>query len=840
MSDQTPGAPAPLSAIGRHKALERLWGTAPGWGALSAVNHSTVGLRFIITSFVFFLIGGVLAMLIRAQLAGPETDFLDAAAYAQVFTMHGTVMMFLFAIPAIEGLALYMLPKLLGARDLAFPRLSAFGYWCYLFGGSILILAMLGGVAPDSGWFMYTPLSSKPYSPGINSDVWLIGVTFVEVSAVCAAVEFMTTVLKIRTGGMALHRMPIMVWYLWVTAAMMLFGFPPLILGSVLLELERAFDWPFFDPTRGGSPLLWQHLFWLFGHPEVYIIFLPGAGIISTILPVFTGQKLVGYAWIIVALIALGFISFGIWAHHMFATGIPHLSLAFFSAASTLVVIPTAVQIFAWLATLLSGRPRITLSMLYFYGFLSTFVIGGLTGVMVAVVPFDWQAHDTHFIVAHLHYVLMGGFVFPVLAGIYYWLPHFTGRKHLEGLGRTAFALIMIGFNAAFLPMHLTGLWGMPRRVFTYGGEMGWDLLNLISSVAGFILAIGFALVVVDVVQVARFGRRSRRNPWGASTLEWGMPTPPPAYNIGSQPHVTSRDPLEDDPGLPAALARGEGYLGQPRNGWRETLSVHMLSGEPDQVVLLPGPTLMPLWTALATGLFFVSFLFKLYPLSAIAFVLIVICGWRWMWASGLREDVAPVDIGRGQTAPLHAMAADPPTLWGMVFTLMANGVFFGALVFGYLFLWVVAPNWPPPALLAREPVTPLLVLAGLATGLAAVWRGARANGESRAADSQTWLLVSAAAGAVIAGGALAVPLFTAPAPNSHAYAAAVTFISGYLAFHGLIAAILSAYAWARSRHGWISRQRAVEFSALRLWWLYLGATGLISLALLHGPAWMS
>jgi len=834
-----PPAPA-MSAIARHKALERLWATPGGWGALSAVNHSTVGLRFIITSLAFFLIGGVLAMLIRAQLAGPETDFLSAAAYGQVFTMHGTVMMFLFAIPLIEGLALYMLPKLLGARDLAFPRLSAFGYWCYLFGGSMLILALLVGAAPDSGWFMYTPLSSKPFSPGINSDVWLVGVTFVEVSAVCAAVEFMTTVLKMRTGGMALHRMPIMVWYLWVTAAMMLFGFPPLILGSVLLEMERAFDWPFFDPTRGGSPLLWQHLFWLFGHPEVYIIFLPGAGIISTILPVFTGRKLVGYSWIVVALIALGFISFGIWAHHMFATGIPHLSLAFFSAASTLVVIPTAVQIFAWLATLLSGRPRITLSMLYFYGFLSTFVIGGLTGVMVAVVPFDWQAHDTHFVVAHLHYVLVGGFIFPVLAAIYYWLPHMTGRKHLEGLGRTAFALIFLGFNAAFLPMHLTGLLGMPRRVYTYDGDLGWNLLNLVSSISSFVLAIGFALVLVDVIQVARFGRRTRRNPWNASTLEWAMPTPPPAYNIGSQPEVGDRDPLHEDQDLPAAMARGEGYLGEPRNGWRETLAVHMLSGKPEQVVLLPGPTFMPLWTALATGLFFVGFLFKLYPVSALAFGLIVACVWRWMWDSGLRQDAEPVAIGRGQTAPLHATTADPPTLWGMVFTLMANGVLFGALVFGYLFLWVVAPNWPPPDLLIREPVTPLLLIAAVACGLWAIRRAERANARGAAGTSQSALLVSGLSGLLVTTAALAVPLFTAPSPTAHAYGAAVTFISGYMAFHGLIAALLSAYAWARARRGWVSAQRRVEFATLRLWWLYLAAVVGISLALLHGPVWLS
>lgn len=378
--------------VSLHRALDAVWRAPKGIAALSAVNHTVVGRRFIITAFIYFAIGGLLAMLIRAQLARPDNPFLGADAYNQIFTMHGTVMMFLFAIPLIEGIALYLLPKILGARDLAYPRLSAFGYWCYLFGGTIILAAMLVGVAPDSGWFMYTPLASQPYSPGINSDVWLLGVTFVEISAVCAAVEIVVTVLKVRTAGMALTRMPLMAWYLLVTAAMMLIAFPPLILGSVLLEIERAFNWPFFDPERGGAPLLWQHLFWLFGHPEVYIIFLPAAGAVSTLIPVFARTKIVGYAWIVAAIIALAFLSFGLWVHHMFTTGIPHLALAFFSAASMLVAVPTAVQVFAWIATLMRGRPQMTLPMLYLMGFFSVFILGGLTGVMLALVPFNWRA----------------------------------------------------------------------------------------------------------------------------------------------------------------------------------------------------------------------------------------------------------------------------------------------------------------------------------------------------------------------------------------------------------------------------------------------------------------
>jgi cytochrome c oxidase subunit I+III len=467
MSDNTP------SPIALHKALDRIWRTPPGWGRLSSVNHTILGKRFMVLALVFFAIGGLLSMLIRAQLATPNSAFIGPELYNQIFTMHGVVMMFLFAIPMFEGFAIYMLPKLLGARDLAFPRMTAYGYWCYLFGGGILIIALLVGAAPDSGWFMYTPLSSKPYTPGINADVWLLGITFVEISAVTAAVEIFVTILKMRAPGMSLTRMPLFAWYMLVTAGMMIIGFPPLILGSILLELERAFGLPFFDPTRGGDPLLWQHLFWLFGHPEVYIIFLPAAGAISTMIPVFAQHPILGYRAIIAAIVAMGFLSFGLWVHHMFTVGIPHLALAFFSAASALVAIPTAVQIFAWLGTLASGKPRWDVPMLYIFGFFFVFVCGGLTGVMLAMVPFNTQAHDTYFVVAHLHYVLVGGFVFPMLAALYYWLPHISGRQSLYKLSIPAFWLIFIGFNLTFFLMHLTGLMGMPRRISTYPSNWG-------------------------------------------------------------------------------------------------------------------------------------------------------------------------------------------------------------------------------------------------------------------------------------------------------------------------------------------------------------------------------
>ena len=495
-------------ALALHRQLVQIWATGPGLQRLAAVNHSVIGVRFMATAFVFFAIGGVLGMLTRVQLATPQATFMDTETYNQVFTMHGSIMLFLFAIPMLEGIAVYLTPKMLGTRDFAFPRLTAYGYWCYLFGGTILTVALIAGVAPNGGWFMYTPLSSNIYTPGINADVWLLGVTFVEISALTLAVEIVVSVLKMRAPGMSLDRMPIFGWYMVVTALMMVVAFPPLILGSILLETERAFGLPFFDPPRGGDALLWQHLFWLFGHPDVYIIFLPMAGVLSTMIPVFASTPLVGYRAIVVAIIGLAFVSFGIWVHHMFTVGIPHLALAFFSAGSAIVAVPTAVQLFAWLATLAHGRPRWNVPMLYIFGFFSTFVIGGLTGVMLAIVPFDWQAHDTYFVVAHFHYVIGGAVAFPLLAALYYWLPLLTGRRAVYQLSVAAFWLIFVGFNLTFFLMHLVGLLGMPRRIYTYPAIEGWSWLNLLSSVGGFIMTIGFALVVIDLIAQLRYGRR--------------------------------------------------------------------------------------------------------------------------------------------------------------------------------------------------------------------------------------------------------------------------------------------------------------------------------------------
>ncbi|GHA34646.1 cytochrome ubiquinol oxidase subunit I [Devosia pacifica] len=813
-------------AVRLHSQLESIWGTPGGWARLSAVNHNIVGKRFMVLALTFFSIGGILSMLIRAQLATPDSAFIGPELYNQVFTMHGTVMMFLFAIPMFEGFAIYMLPKMLGARDLAFPRLTAYGFWCYLFGGSILIVAMVLGYAPNSGWFMYTPLSSNVYTPGINSDVWLLGITFVEISAVTAAIEITVTILKMRAPGMSLDRMPLFAWYMLGTSGMMLVGFPPLILGSILLEMERAFDLPYFDPTRGGDPLLWQHLFWLFGHPEVYIIFLPAAGVLSTIIPVFAQRPIIGYRAIVVAIIAMAFLSFGLWVHHMFTVGIPHLALAFFSAASALVTIPTAVQIFAWIATLSYGKPRFEVPMLYVAGFFAVFVLGGLTGVMLAMVPFNTQAHDSYFVVAHLHYVLVGGFVFPMLAGLYYWLPHITGRLSVHRLSIPGFWLIFIGFNLTFFMMHLTGLMGMPRRISTYPSSFGWDWLNLLSSIGGFILTMGFALVLADLVLQTRFGKRQVRDPWDAATLEWATATPPPSYNFASLPHIDRRaDQLKPKEAGPA-LATGAGYLGFSR-GRQETLAVDMTTGRVEHLMVLPQRTYLPLLTALVTGVFFLSLLFKVYWLTPFAALAAVAMFCLWPAALGEKKDLGPIDIGNGEAVPSSEETHYNLTVMANITAVIVDATLYGSLLFGALYLLVVAPGWSETLSLA--PPSPMLVLALVfsAAGTALAWLARKQTERGR---NPMLVQGGACLSQLLAACLLSALAFTIPDLFTHARGAISFAILVYMSLHCAVAALISGHCVWRMRGGYVSARRQTDPRLSVIWQGYALACAVLGL----------
>ncbi|WLD58548.1 cytochrome c oxidase subunit I [Salinispirillum sp. LH 10-3-1] len=815
------------------RELNRVWANLPGWGSLSAVNHSTIGLRFMVTGMVFFLIGGILAMLVRTQLALPEQDLISAELYNQAFTMHGTVMMFLFAIPVLEGLAIYLIPKMIGARDLVFPRISALGYYCYLFGGIIILSSLFLGIAPDSGWFMYTPLSSSVFSPGPGSDFWLLGITFVEISAMAAGIELTVSILRTRAPGMTLSRMPIFCWYILAMALMIVFGFPPLILASILLELERAAGMPFFDVAAGGDPLLWQHLFWLFGHPEVYIIFLPAAGIVSTLIPVFSGRPLVGYRWIVLSIILTGFISFGLWVHHMFTVGIPQLAQAFFSVASMMVAVPTAIQVFAWLATLWMGKVVFRLPMLWIMGFLVIFVCGGLTGVMLALVPFNWQVHDTHFVVAHMHYVLVGGMFFPLMAGLYYWLPLVSGRMLSERMGRWGFWLTFIGFNTTFLLMHLTGLLGMPRRVYTYEAGLGWDWLNLLSSIGGFIMAAGVAMVLLDLLLHYRFGRKATSNPWQADTLEWALDKPPAPYNFVSLPRIQSRSPLWDDPELGERLQAGEGSLVSIEHGRRETWGTDAVTGEPSEICHLPTNSWWPLMAAGALALVCVSLLMRWYPVAILGAVLAALPLFRWSWENGGHPSAAPLTPNDVEDElPLESRTLDGPGRWGMIITLLADGALYLSLLFGWFYLWTAAPQWSAPD---DGPLSIWgLVLSGALLTLASLRFRQQARRLARGDEIgvQSGLWQATALGALHVLSLIAV-LWVAPlAITDNAYDAVLFFMLLFLLFHSALAVIITALQAWRIKLGYVSARLPYEPQVVWPFWLYTTGIFWVSVAL--------
>ncbi|CAA9324606.1 MAG: Cytochrome c oxidase polypeptide I [uncultured Gemmatimonadetes bacterium] len=587
--------------------LAEVWGSPPGlMGWLMEVNHRRIGRRYIVTGLALFLLAGLEALAIRTQLAVPENDVVGPEFYRQLFTMHGATMMFLFAVPIMIGVGIYLVPLMIGARDMALPRMNAFGYWIYLIGAIMLYTAFLLGVAPNSGWFNYPPLSRREHELTIGIDVWVSVVTLLEVAALVGAVGLIVTILKQRAPGMSLNRMPVFVWSILVMSFMIVFAMPTLMTTTIFLGMDRMVGSHFFDPAGMGDPLLWQHMFWYFGHPEVYIMFVPGLGMVSMVIATMCRRPIFGYTPIVLSLIATGVLSFGLWVHHMYATGLPRLGTSLFTAASMLVTIPTAVQFFCWTATLWGSRPRFTVAMHFVLGFLVIFLIGGITGVQLGAVPFDLQVHDTFFVVAHFHYVLLGGVVFPLFAGIYYWFPKVTGRMLSERLGKANFWLMFAGVHLAFWPQHHLGFMGMPRRVYTYLEDMGWGPLNMLSTIGAFTVAFGVLLFVVNALYSLRRGALAPADPWGGESLEWATTSPPLDYNFRLIPTVQSRTPLWDaDWGSqPVVVGLNEHQ--------REALATTALDARPDHRVILPAPTLVPVLSALAVSVAFVGVLFDL------------------------------------------------------------------------------------------------------------------------------------------------------------------------------------------------------------------------------------
>jgi cytochrome c oxidase subunit 1 len=521
---------------------------------LMTTDHKKIGLMYITTGFFFFLVGGLEALLIRTQLAVPNGKVLTPEMYNQIFTMHGVTMIFLFVMPTLTGFGNYIVPLMIGARDMAFPRLNAFGYWIVLFGGLFINSSFLFGAAPNGGWFNYAPLNELTKAcgnavvctPGVNEDFWALGILLLGISSIAGSLNFVVTILKLRAPGMTINRMPLFTWMTLVTAFLLLFALPSLTAASGLILLDRHLGTHFYQAASGGDPLLWQHLFWSFGHPEVYILILPVFGMISEVLPVFSRKPIFGYTFVAWSGVAIGFLSFTVWAHHMFAVGLPPIAQAFFASSTTLIAIPTAVKIFNWIATITFGKISLKVPMLFALGFIAMFLIGGLDGVALAVVPFDYQVTDSYFVVSHLHYVLFGGSVFGIFAGVYYWFPKMSGRLLDERLGQVQFWLMLIGVNLTFFSMHILGLLGMPRRIYTYPSGLGWDDLNLLQTFGAFMLGISIMVFFWNLIISLRNGKEAGPDPWDAFTLEWDTSSPPVHYNFATIPTVRSRRPFYD------------------------------------------------------------------------------------------------------------------------------------------------------------------------------------------------------------------------------------------------------------------------------------------------------
>jgi cytochrome c oxidase subunit 1/cytochrome c oxidase subunit I+III len=618
--------------------LRKIWESPPGlFGVLATVDHKKIGKRYLVTAFTFLLLGGLEAAAMRAQLAGPDQRLLSPEVYNQLFSMHGITMIFLYASPILSGFSNYIWPLMLGSRDMAFPRLNALSYWLFLFSGLFLYSSVLVGQAPDRGWFAYAPLTEGGSAPGLNMDFYALGLVFLSVSTTVGAINFIVTLFRLRAPGMSINRLPIFVWGTLTTSFSVLFALPALTAACVMLYLDRRFGMHFFDVSHGGQPLLWQHLFWIFGHPWVYILVLPAMGIMSDLISTFCRRPLAGYTFVALSTVSTGILGFGVWVHHMFATGLPDVSADLFSAASMVITIPSAVGVFAWLATIWQGRPVLRTPFLFAAGFIVLFVLGGVSGVATAAVPFDRQLTDTYFVVAHLHYVLVGINLFPVIAGFYFWLPKMTGRMLSERLGRWNFWVMFVGFNLGFFPMHIAGLLGMPRRIYTYPAGIGWTTVNLVTTIGSYVFAVGVLLFLVNLVWSFRRGPPAGPNPWDAPTLEWATSSPPPAYNFAVLPSVGSRHPLWEH--RLSGASGGAVDRGPELAEGRETLGVTPLDAEPSEVLVMPGDSLFPFLLAVAMLVAFYGLLTGIWGLALAGGLGLIVATMGWLWPTDLTAE---------------------------------------------------------------------------------------------------------------------------------------------------------------------------------------------------------
>jgi cytochrome c oxidase subunit 1/cytochrome c oxidase subunit I+III len=824
-----------------------------GW--LSEVDHKVLGKRFLLTALAFFLLGGLEALAMRLQLARPDQSLIGADRYNQLFTTHGSTMMFLFAVPILSGLGLYLVPLMIGARELAFPRLTAFAYYAYLIGGLLLYGSVFIDALPDVGWFSYVPLAGPLYGSGKHADVWAQMITFTELSALAGATNLIATILKHRAPGMTLDRMPLFVWAMLIQSVMIVFAMPAVMLASLMLATDRLIQTHFFDYQNGGDALLWQHLFWFFGHPEVYIIFVPGLGILSSLIVTFTRRQIVGYPAMVASMVATGFLGFGVWAHHMFATGIPQLGSSFFTASSMLIVLPTGIQFFCWIATLWGGSIRLASPMLFALGFFAVFLIGGLTGVMLASVPLDLQVHDTFFVVAHLHYVLIGGAFFPLLGGVHYWYPKWTGRMLDERLARWTFALVFIGFNSVFFPLHILGLAGMPRRIYTYGADRGWEALNLLATCGAFVLALGILCLLFNLLASRRRGALAPADPWGAATLEWATASPPPAYAFLELPTVGGRYALW-------TKAEQQPVVHGVRSDRRELLVTTVLDAEPDHRTELPGPTLWPFAVAIASGVTFIVAIFTPWgivigaPLAAAALI-----GWYWPSRPHAEELVdaqprrltrhdipqksaddsgpdpaplpgsTPLEVGE---LPISAFGARDPLWWGVVTMIAIESSVFALLFVAYFYLRDRMVQWPPTVLGTQSFVFALIGLGALLVSCVPMQLANKAAKRDDLPKLRLgWSLMT------LAGIAFVVLRFFEFSKltvrwDSHAQGSVVWVMLGLHTMHGLFASGENLTILAILCRGPIEEKHLVDVVVNGLYWYFIVAADLLITAVFY------
>jgi cytochrome c oxidase subunit 1/cytochrome c oxidase subunit I+III len=613
------------TVAGRIDRLERTWAERPGvLGWLTTTDHKQIGLLYLFTSLTFFLAGGIEALLVRTQLIVPDNDLVGPGTYNAAMTMHGVTMIFLFVIPiSIGAFGNYLVPLMIGARDMAFPRLNALSFWIFAASGVFIYVGVFSGNAPNAGWFDYVPLANKEFSPGSNIDFYALGLILNSISTTAGAINFIVTIFRMRAPGMSLNRMPLFCFAFLAVSFAILFALPVLTLALVFLELDRQLGFHFYDVAYGGRPLLWQHLFWIFGHPEVYIIILPAFGIATSIIPTFVRRRMVAFPLVALAEILVAFIGFGVWAHHMFAVGLSSATTIYFAGASLVIVIPSGIQLFAWLTTLVTGRPEFKTPLQWIVGFIVLFILGGLSGISFAAIPFDQQVTDTYYVVAHFHYVIFGAAVFPLLGGLFFWFPKVTGRMYHEGWGQVSFWLTFVGTWITFFPMHIVGLLGMPRRTYTYAPDLGWSTYNLVETLGSYLLAVGLVAIVVNLAISLRRGRPVGNDPFGGPTLEWSTSSPPPPYNFATIPTVSSPYPLWDEEDRQQdvrKLGRGEMVL----EGGHRTPASTVLDAEQTAVLEMPSQSPWPITLAVAMSGVFAMLLIG-HVLIAAAFV--GICG---------------------------------------------------------------------------------------------------------------------------------------------------------------------------------------------------------------------